>query len=146
MIEPLRLTFEVDCPREHAFAVWTTDISRWWPRSHTVSGASDVDVVLETRPGGRIFERTSNGAEHDWGEIVAWDPPHQFGYLWHMRRDRADATEVVVTFTSLVDARTRVSIEHRGWERLGAEGRQWRERNKAGWDGLLPHYMSACAS
>lgn len=31
MIEPLMMTFEVDCPAEHAFEVWTKRTSSWWP-------------------------------------------------------------------------------------------------------------------
>ena len=38
---------------------------------------------------------------------------------------------------------TRVEIEHRGWERLGAEGQGWRDRNMGGWSTLLPHYIQA---
>ena len=30
MIEPIRLSFDVDCLPEHAFQVWTADIDRWW--------------------------------------------------------------------------------------------------------------------
>jgi hypothetical protein len=40
---------------------------------------------------------------------------------------------------------TRVEIEHRGWERLGTEAEQWRDRNQAGWRTLLPHYQAAIA-
>ncbi|HYU83171.1 MAG TPA: hypothetical protein VEK80_00080, partial [Kribbellaceae bacterium] len=86
MIEPLRLSFEVACPAEHAFRVWTAKISRWWPADHTVTGEPGLDVVLEPRVGGRIFERTAAGAEHEWGEITAWEPPRRLGYLWHLRR------------------------------------------------------------
>jgi hypothetical protein len=39
---------------------------------------------------------------------------------------------------------TRVDIEHRGWERLGTLGADWREANRAGWSSLLPHYTAAC--
>ena len=38
MIEPLRLEFAVACPPARAFEVWTAEFSRWWPRSHSVSG------------------------------------------------------------------------------------------------------------
>ena len=67
IVEPIRLSFEVECPVEHAFEVWTGRIAQWWPRDHTVSGDADLTVVLEARPGGRIFERRANGIEHDWG-------------------------------------------------------------------------------
>jgi len=100
------------------------------------------EVVLEPRVGGRIFERTRGGDEHDWGEVTAWEPPARLGYLWHLRRDRADATEVEIRFLAHGDA-TRVEIEHRGWERLGARGREWRDRNHGGWSTLLPHYVAA---
>jgi uncharacterized protein YndB with AHSA1/START domain len=96
VIEPLRMSFEVDCPAEHAFDVWTNKISRWWPADHSVSGENGLLVVLEGRPGGRIFERTSTGDEFEWGEVTVWEPPTRLAYLWHLRRDGADATEVEI--------------------------------------------------
>lgn len=146
MIEPLRLSFEVDCPADHAFAVWTERIAAWWPSGHSVSGDPGLAVMLEGRVGGRIFERTSSGEEHDWGEVTDWDPPHRLGYLWHLRRDRAQATDVTITFVDTGGATTRVEIEHRGWERLGDEGPRWRDANRSGWGGLLPHFTAACAT
>jgi hypothetical protein len=146
VIEPIRLAFEVDCPNEHAFRVWTDRLGSWWPADHTASGEDDLTVVLEGRPGGRIFERTASGTEHDWGEVTVWQPPTRLGYLWHLRRDRTDATEVEISFTGLADGRTRVEIEHRGWERLGVEGEAWRDRNHAGWATLLPHYRRAISA
>ena len=110
MIDPIRLEFEVACAQDHAFEIWTAGIDRWWPADHTVTGSDDLLVVLEPRPGGRIFERTPGGVEHDWGEVT-------------------------VT--------TRVEIEHRGWEALGAEGETWRDRNHGGWATLLPWYVAA---
>jgi hypothetical protein len=143
MIEPIRLSFEVDGPADHAFEVWTGRIDQWWPADHTVSGEDDATVVLEPRSGGRIFERTATGTEHDWGEVTIWEPPTRLGYLWHIRRDRADATEVQIQFIDSGTATTRVEIEHRGWEALGAEGESWRDRNHGGWATLLPHFVEA---
>ena len=143
MIEPIRIELEVRGPARHAFEVWTNRISTWWPADHTVSGEPGLTVVLEGRPGGRIFERTSDGTEHDWGEVTVWEPPSRLGYLWHLRRDRADATEVEIRFTDRDDATTLVEIEHRGWERLGASGRDLRDGNCGGWATLLPHYEAA---
>ena len=98
MTEPLRFSLDVDCPAEHAFGVWTDRINLWWPADHTVSGRPDAEVVLEPRLGGRIFERTVDGVEHDWGEVTLWEPPHRLGYLWHLRTDRSAATEVEIRF------------------------------------------------
>ena len=145
MIEPIRLAFDVGCPADHAFGVWTAQIGLWWPADHTVSAEPGLTVVLEGRPGGRIFERTAGGVEHDWGEVTVWDPPRRLGYLWHLRRDRADATEVEIRFIDRGDATTRVEIEHRGWERLGADAETWRDRNHGGWATLLPHFVEAAA-
>lgn len=143
MIEPLRITFDVDCPAEHAFDVWTTGIDRWWPGDHTVSGDADLTVVLEPRPGGRIFERRASGVEHDWGAVTIWEPPTRLGYTWHLNRDASDATDVEIRFIAQGDTATTVEIEHRGWERLGAEGQSWRDRNNGGWSTLLPRFIAA---
>ena len=143
MIEPIRLAFDVACPSDHAFDVWTADIDRWWPADHTVTGSDDLQVVLEPRPGGRIYERTPAGVEHDWGDVTVWEPPRRLVYLWHLRRDRADATEVDIRFVPVEPSRTRVEIEHRGWEALGAQGETWRDRNHGGWGTLLPWFVDA---
>jgi uncharacterized protein YndB with AHSA1/START domain len=146
VIEPIRIAFEVDCPAAHAFETWTSRISTWWPADHTVSAEAGLAVILEGRPGGRIFERTRDGVEHEWGEVTVWEPPGRLVYLWHLRRDRADATEVEIRFIDRGDASTLVEIEHRGWERLGADGASWRDRNHGGWATLLPNFVAAVAA
>ena len=143
MIEPLRIAFDVDRPAAHAFAVWTDGIDTWWPADHTATGEADLSITLEPRAGGRLFERTRAGQEIDWGEVLVWEPPHRLVYSWHLRRDRHDATEVEIRFIPTSATATRIEIEHRGWERLGADGPAWRERNQGGWDTLLPHYRAA---
>ncbi len=141
--EPLTVTFEVDCPVEHAFAVWTERIGAWWPRDHTVSGRPDVEVVLEPRLGGRIFERAGDGAEHQWGQITLWEPPFRLSYQWHLQRPPVDATAVDIHFVARPDATTQVRIEHRGWDEQAPGGDPWRERNRLGWQSVVPHYQRA---
>ncbi len=70
-------------------------------------------------------------------------PRRRLAYLWHLRFDRADATEVEVTFAA-TGSGTAVSIVHRGWERLGAKGPERRERNRKGWAGVTEHYRRVC--
>lgn len=144
MIEPLRITFGVGRSPEQTFELWTAHTSTWWPTSHTVSAQLGVKVIIEPCVGGRIYERTPDGDEHEWGQVTRWDPPNCIAYLWHLRQDRADATEVEITFTADEHDGTEVAIEHRGWERLGALGAQRRQQNKHGWDGLLPRFQAAC--
>jgi hypothetical protein len=143
VIEPLTFSFEVDCSVQHAFEVWTAGFPAWWPADHTVTGRPDLTIVLEPQLGGRIFERTPDGVEHEWGEVTRWEPPNRLGYLWHLRRDRTDATDVQITFREVAAHRATVEIVHQGWERLGADGPTWRTRNTQGWQTLLPHYQRA---
>lgn len=143
MISPLRISFEVACSAEHAFETWTSRIGSWWPRDHTVSGDRDLLVVLEAGVGGRIFERTGEGLEHDWGVVTTWDPPHRLCYKWHIGRDAAAATDVEVRFVAQGAHETRVEVEQRGWERLGEAAGAWRDRNRVGWETLLPHFAGA---
>ena len=142
-MDRFELEFTVACSPEHAFEVWATKTSLWWPPSHSVSGDPALMVTIEPRVGGRIFERTTDGSERDWGEVVVWEPPHRLGYLWHIYGDRSVATEVDITFTGDADT-TAIAIAHRGWERLGVSGADLRERNRNAWADLLPRYQEAC--
>jgi uncharacterized protein YndB with AHSA1/START domain len=146
MMEPLKFSFEVACPQERAFELWASRIDTWWPTNHTISGSKDVKVVLESGVGGRIFERTPKGEEHEWGEVTVWEPPRQLSYLWHIGSDRSDATSVTVRFLSKGPSDTTVQIEHDGWERLGARAEERRNRNSDGWQSLVKYYQAATSS
>lgn len=143
MTSPLQITFDVACSAEHAFTMWTSRIGTWWPSDHSVSGDENLLVVLESGIGGRIFERTSTGIEYDWGVVTVWEPPTRLGYRWHLGRDGDGATEVEVRFVWRGPRNTRVEVEHRGWERLGPMADTWRDRNRIGWETLLPHFVTA---
>jgi hypothetical protein len=39
-----------------------------------------------------------------------------------------------------------VTVVQRGWERLGAEAEERRERNRRGWGGVLGPYRAACSA
>jgi uncharacterized protein YndB with AHSA1/START domain len=144
VIEPLRRSVVVACSADHAFATWTARASAWWPPEHTMSGERALRIVFEPRVGGRIFERTADGRELEWGEVTAWEPPRRLGYRWSIATTPEEATEVEIVFREESPSATRVEIEHRGWERLGERGAGWREVNQSGWDGTLPAYVAAC--
>lgn len=144
MIAPLELSAVVQCDAAHAFAVFTASTSMWWPVSHSESRQPGLSVMFEPRTGGRIFERSPDGTEFEWGEITLWDPPKRLAYLWHLGVDRSLATQVRIEFVPLTADSTRLKITHSGWDGLGDLGPPRRDRNQRGWDGLLPHFVAAC--
>ena len=109
-----------------------------------MSGERGLEIVFEPRVGRRIFERTADGREFEWGEITAWEPPARLGYRWSIATTPEDATDVEIRFHRDGESATRVEIEHRGWDRLGARGPSWRDVNQGGWDGTLPAFQRAC--
>ena len=140
---PLVIEFEVACDAPHAFATWTTRLSTWWPRDHTVSGDAAAEVEIEPRPGGRILERSPDGAVHTWGTVTDWEPPRRLAYLWHLGQDPTRPTTVDVRFEDLEGERCRVVIEHGGWEHLGSDAEVRRKANRSGWEAVLPAFVAA---
>ena len=69
------------------------------------------EAFLSPRLRRHAYEDIFQGqSEIDWGEITLWSPPRRLGYLWHIRRDRSDATDVELTFVDLGDGTTRLDI------------------------------------
>jgi hypothetical protein len=142
-MEPVIVEFEVAASTSHAFEVWTARSSIWWPRSHTASKDPDVTIVFEPFVGERVYERASDGVEHDWGETLEWDPPGRLRYLWHLAFPQPEATEVVVTFEDASEL-TSVRIEQTGFERLGeSTSTERRTRNQQGWRAIAEVYADA---
>jgi len=141
VIEPLRIEFDVECSPDHAFETWTRKATSWWPPEHTGSHERGARIVFEPRVRGRIFERTPDGEEIEWGEIVEWDPPRRLRYLWHIATDPQHATERP---DRVPPRASRDARGDRAWRlALGDIGQAWRDANQAGWDGVLPSYAEA---
>jgi hypothetical protein len=142
-MEPIVVEFDVMTSPQHAFDVWTSKPSMWWPRSHTLTQDPDLTVVFEGFAGGRIYERGSDGSEHEWGEILVWEPPIRVDYLWHLFFERSEATEISVTFTE-IDNGSRVRLVQTGFEKLGDEvGTERRRRTNHAWLEVTGIYRSA---
>ena len=142
MTDALVVEFEVDAPPEHAFDVWTSRCATWWPPSHTMSGDPSA-ITFEPHAGGRIVERARGGDEHDWGQVLDWEPPRRLRYLWHLFFDPSEATEVEVTFNEAGDG-TVVRLEQRGWDRLGEAGPPRRARTEQVWALIGARFVEAC--
>ena len=142
-MEPIVVEFDVMSSPQHAFDVWTSKPSMWWPRSHTLTQDPDLTVVFEGFEGGRIYERGSDGSEHEWGEILVWQPPLRVDYLWHLFFERSEATEISVTFTE-IDNGSRVRLVQTGFEKLGDEvGTERRRRTNHAWLEVTGFYRNA---
>lgn len=140
MIEPIRRTVDVGCDPATAFRVFTTEMDTWWPlhihsramQDREAESVKAERIVVEERPGGRIYEVMSDGAEADWGSILAWDPPARLVIAWQPNADPPNPTELELRFIG-AGTGTRVELEHRGWERLGALANDTRDGYAQGW-------------
>jgi len=104
------------CSLGEAFSAWTERIDQWWPRARTSGGEAVERVLLEGGVDGRLFERWHDGTEHIWATVTRWEPPQRLELAW-IDGDAA-GTDVAVSFVSEGPATTRVTVEHRGFERL----------------------------
>ena len=137
----IRKSIHVKRSVEDSFRLFTRDIGKWWPLKQGFSfGGERADQIhLEPRQGGRFFERFTDGEEYQVGTVTACTPPSHVVFSW--KAPSWDApTEVEVRFTAEGDG-TRVDVEHRGWERTGAEKESG--GYDKGWDTVLARYAAA---
>jgi uncharacterized protein YndB with AHSA1/START domain len=141
----VRRSVDVAIPPSAAFELFTDGIARWWPlhEGYSYGGDRAASIALEPRLGGRFFERFTDGDELQVGEVIACEPPGRIVFTWQAP-GWAGATEVEVTFSG-DDRRTRVEVEHRGWDRLGPEREGEAEGFGSGWPVVLGAYAAAAS-
>jgi uncharacterized protein YndB with AHSA1/START domain len=153
--EAVRKSITVEAPAERAFEVFTSGMGRWWPLdTHHIGATEPNEVVVEPRAGGRWFERAPDGSECDWGRVIAWEPPQRVVFGWHLGPewkydpDPAFATEVEVRFVPEGATRTRVELEHRGFEVHGDRADELRipVSGEGGWGTLLERFAKEAAA
>ena len=149
---PVRRTIEVNASQAKAFDVFTRKTSAWWPKQHHIGKAPLAEAIIETKVGGRWYERGEDGTECEWGRVLAWNPPHGVTLAWQLNAsfqyDRSFVTEVEVTFVPLADGRTRVELEHRNLERYGDAAEKVRGQigADAGWGPILQSFGAAASA
>lgn len=150
----VRKTITVNAPQAHAFAVFTEQMSSWWPFDTKAIGQSRAEAtIVEPRAGGRWFERGVDGTECDWGRVIAYEPPARLVLNWQIsadwRYDGSVNTEVEVRFVAADADRTRVELEHRGLlEGYGGDADQVYAifDSPGGWTDILNHYAKAASA
>jgi uncharacterized protein YndB with AHSA1/START domain len=136
--DAIRKSVTVPLPVEKAFGLFTDGIGSSWPfDSHSIEGDKVENAVFDTEAK-RLYERTADGTEHDWGDILAWEPPSRFLLGWRVN-PQSPGTEVEVRFTPEGEG-TRIELEHRGWEKCGPGERSSYD---GGWDYVLGKFVQA---
>jgi uncharacterized protein YndB with AHSA1/START domain len=150
-IAPVRKSIRVKACQRHAFEVFTKWLDRWWPRRASIGAAPMKAVTMEPRLGGRWYETGVDGSQCDVGRILLWDPPNCFIVSWdlnsHWQPDPSVGSEVEVRFTAEGPDTTLVELEHRKFERMGAQGgAAMRGQVDNGWPGMLESFQATVES
>ncbi|HJT87642.1 MAG TPA: SRPBCC domain-containing protein, partial [Bryobacteraceae bacterium] len=117
--DPIQQSVHVDCPLEDAFRLFTEGFGKWWPLAPAAGSGADAQTCkIEPGVGGRIVERSPSGAEREWGEVTAWNPPGKLEFTWNPGGPKDDRQVVSVEFQEEADG-ARVTLTHRGWQYAG---------------------------
>jgi uncharacterized protein YndB with AHSA1/START domain len=107
---------------ERAFAAFTREIGQWWRPSplFQTTPRRPGRLAFEPGEGGRLIETLDGGKVFEIGKVLVWDPPQRLIFSWRQASFPVDLhTEVEVRFEP-VGEETRVSVEHRGFDRVPA--------------------------
>jgi uncharacterized protein YndB with AHSA1/START domain len=151
-IAPVRKSVIVEASPPQAFAVFTSGINRWWPKSHGIGATPITESVIEPFEGGRWYTRHEDGKDVVIGHVRVWQPAERLVVSWEISAEwkpdprPAVSSEVEVRFTAEPGGRTRVDLEHRNFERMGAAGgEKMRKDVDGGWPALLDLYAQNAA-
>lgn len=137
----LERTIELNCSKTHAFRVFTEMTDLWWPPHHRKD--KDAALVLEQVSGGRLMEKSTNGAVWIIGEIVNFIPPDTLEFNWFPGSPHVP-TNVRIKFLGDTTSAT-IAIEHRAISDEAIEN--WpnvMHLFARGWDTILPALATFC--
>ena len=122
MTSKVYVALRVKATPERAFAAFVDEIGAWW-RPNILFQTTPRPGMLSFEPGlgGRLIETRAGGKVFEIGRITAWEPPARLAFSWRQASFPPDLhTEVEVWFEAVGDE-TRVSVEHRGFDRVPVE-------------------------
>jgi hypothetical protein len=103
-----------------AFAIFTGEIAAWWKPKVQGLFQHGRDGTLRF-DNGRLVETYEKGEPFEIGRVLAWEPAKRFVVEWRQYGFApGDCTEVEVRFEAAAKG-TRVTVQHRGWDRLPAD-------------------------
>lgn len=151
MNEPLVKTIEVPCDQKKAFAVFM-EMGSWWPTNRfatsVMRGQTVKQLRVDANVGGRIVEVSSDGHEHEWGTIKAYDPPKYVNMDFHVphpSEKKPGFSTVEVRFTALGKDKTQVELTQSNWEGLGDAAAHSQQGYRQAWNMIFEQaYKAAC--
>ena len=149
-ISPVRKTVVVQTTVSKAFEVFTVGIDRWWPKFASLGDTPIVESVFEPFPGGRWYSKHEDGGELVRGHVRVLQPPNYLVLTWEVSAEfKPDprqelSSDVAVRFVQETADATRVDLEHRNFDRMGASaGEIMRSRVDSGWSKMLEFFAKA---
>jgi hypothetical protein len=142
-IAPVRKQLVVKASQSRAFAVFTSEMSRWWPATHSILKSPLKQCIVEPRVGGRWYAVGEDGSTCQTGYVIDWRPPQAVVLAWQINAqwqyDPDLVTEVDVKFIAESDTSTRIELEHRYLERMGENAGNARNAvdSSGGWSAIL---------
>ena len=150
-IAPVRKHVTVGASQQRAFEVFTHDMTRWWPATHSTLKSPLKEYIVEPRVGGRWYAVAEDGSTGQTGYVIEWQPPQRLVLAWQLNGDwQFDpelVTEVEVRFIAESAISTRVELEHRNLQRMGERAAQIRGMVDApgGWTAVLESFKNCAA-
>ncbi len=151
-IAPVRKQVTVAASQQRAFALFTNEMSRWWPATHSILKSPLKQYVIEPRVGGRWYALGEDGSRGETGYVIDWQPPARLVLAWQLsgewQFDPDLVTEVDVQFIAESERVTRVELEHRNLQRMGDKAEQVRGMVDApgGWSAILESFKKFAAN
>ena len=116
------VALRVKATPERAFDAFVGEIGAWWRPNglFQTTPREPGRLAFEPGEGGRLTETLASGKVFEIGRITAWEPPSRLEFSYRQANFPPDLeTEVEVRFEA-VGEETRVSVEHRGFDRVPA--------------------------
>jgi uncharacterized protein YndB with AHSA1/START domain len=114
------VALRIDAPSDVVFDAFVDDIGLWWRPNPLFSFTPRSPGVMAFEQG-RLVERLASGKVFEVGTVRVWERGARLVLGWRQASFPPGVeTEVEVRFEAL-DAGTRVTVEHRGWDAVPAE-------------------------
>jgi hypothetical protein len=112
-------TVEVGVDPASAFELFTEEIDEWYERGPYSFNDPERAVAIRFE-GGRLLEVYADGGSYEMGRVTVWEPGERLSFVYRSVHLPLEGTEVEVRFEP-AGSGTRVTLEHRGLERLPAD-------------------------